>query len=520
MANGNPFDAAVSENPFDQAVAAPAVAPAATAAPAQAPAAPQPPSFLQSMGAAAKTMLMPTQAMPESWKAGIGHALDAMGGKQLGAVLSKPEVQAATMMPGAEAGVAAEEFLPKAIGAARVLEPYGTMKNSIRTIMDRITGAGSAIAKEEAQAQAVVEANISKWRQVEQESQQAQQAATAKNIATDRAAVQHLAEKRAEVEAENKAIREVGARRENLVKMTDQIKPALRKHLQDVTDSVFDNLNERWDAVREKIGDIVKSNPEKLQAGMNEALGKVSGTNRDLFQKIVDSSFGDANITTLGWKDAQAAYTNLGARLAKGGLPGDVYRGLEAFQDVLGAEMDSMAQARGAREDYNMVRKDWSQAMRDLRDVRTSPIAKALTKEDPKFAAKAFEGPLTGPAGKAQRVWAKYQKFGANSYLPTKYRSMLEELKTLPKTAKEAELPAEQTVSKYAPGPTSPTSATIQTHPVDADAIRAQKVSEFRDKALKTGLRVTEIGGPGSLLGYEIWKRWAGSKTPGVPVGP
>lgn len=467
-------------DPYAKYLRKPAAAPPAAPPPAAA-ATPQAPSFLQSMGAAAKTMLMPTQMMPESWKAGIGHGLDAMGMNKLGAVLSKPEVQLATGMPGSEAGVAAEEFLPKA-------EPYVQKGMSV---MDRLTGAGKEIAEKQAAAR------------------EGQEAATAKNISTDREAVQHLAEKRAEVEAENAVMRQQGAQRENLKQMTEQIKPTLRKHLQDVTDSVFDNLNQRWDMVREKVGDIVKANNEKLQAGMNEALGKVSGANQDLFQKIVNTSFGKANITTLGWKDAQAAYSNLGARLAKGGLPGDVYRGLEAFQDVLGSEMEEMAQSQGARDDYNMVRKDWSQAMTDLRDVRKSPIARALAKDDPKFAAKAFEGPLTGPAGKAQRTWAKYQKFGANSYLPTKYRSMLEELKSLPRSTTLKELPAEQIESKYTPGPST------LTH---------EQKQKIRDERMNTLLKwAAGIGGTALIGGggAELMKRWiGGGPRPGAPPGP
>jgi hypothetical protein len=189
--------------------------------------------------------------------------------------------------------------------------------------------------------------------------------------------------------------------------------------------------------------------------------------------------------------------------------------------------MESMANAAGVKSDFVGVKKDWGQAMADLKDTYKpiakggSPVAHALSKADPQGAAKVFEGPLTGPANRAMKILSRYKKYGADLSYPLRYRSMLEEGESLPKP-KGVKMPTEptprptpeMTSAPYKPGPPSPNVAEYKTHPVDKDAIRKEAMSKFKKKAAVyagTGLGLTAGA-------YELWQKLTGGKEASAPL--
>lgn len=412
----------------------------------------------------------------------------------------------------------------------------------IKAGMDKLAGVPGAIAKEESAAAVTRAGNVAKFREVEQDVQEARAATQSKNISTYREAEQHLAAKQEEVAAVNKAEREayqvekkaateeqgkqdiLAARKVNLAKAEEQIKPALQKNLVDTRDAVFGDLDQRWDTVRQAVGPNIKANPQAIATASNTAMAGITSVNQELYAKVVEDAFGGASPSKLSWQEAQAVYTKLGNRLAQGGLPYDVWNGLKSFQSSLGNEMETMANAAGARNDFVTVRRDYAQAMADLKDIHksvangASPIAHALNKADSANAAKYFEGKLTGPANRALKILARYKKYGADLNYPLRYRSILDESESLPKP-KVVKQPTEPTPrptpemasSPYKAGPADPTSAAYQTHPVDRAAIRAEQMSKLKKRA-------ATVGGIG--LSYEIIHKLFGGTTTSGPAVP
>ena len=284
------------------------------------------------------------------------------------------------------------------------------------------------------------------------------------------------------------------ARKEALQRGAEELQPRLQQHIQDVHTNVRADLDQRWDAIRSVFkpqpGQApMFANPNAIAQGVRGSSQGVSAANVELFNKVVADAFGDSKPAAMQWNDIQGVYTKLGNRLAKGGLPGDVWRGLDSLQSSIGTEMEDMANAKGIKPQLQSVKKDWSSYMKDFQNTRVSvakggsPLAHSLESPDPGTAVKHFEGDA---GDRAVSTLSKYKKYGARPEMAQKYRSVLEDVTTAPKGGKVKEMPSLKQEPK-----------------VDTEAIRKNAVSKTKRAVVKGAIGAAGVGAIGMTI-YDL----------------
>jgi hypothetical protein len=282
----------------------------------------------------------------------------------------------------------------------------------------------------------------------------------------------------------------LASRKEALEKGAQELQPRLQQHVAEVHDAVLNDLNQQWDVVRQGVKNIT-ANPNTISTSLAKSNKLVSAPNIDLFNKVVGDAMGEANPARMGWADIQALYTNLGNRLAKGGLPGDVWRGLSAYQDGVGDEMETMANAGGVKKELVAVKKGWGRYMNDFKNTRVavakggSPLAHSLQASDPGAAVQHFEGDA---GDRATQTLAKYKKYGARPELAQKYRNVVEMASEAPAGGKDVKMPK----LKQEPG-------------VDTESIRKEAIRKGKRRLAIGALGAAGAGVAGGI-GYDIYQ--------------
>jgi hypothetical protein len=398
---------------------------------------------------------------PSPLREAVTKGLDVMGGKKLGEFeqrhpLALPSAQIATGYEMGSAPIAG--MVEDIISGAKSIAP-GT-KGLIRRTLEKLGGAEGDIAKATTERTAKEAENLSTF----------QQQATKAIQSNDQQAL-------------------LAARKQALQRGVEELQPRLQQHIQDTHNVVRANLDKRWDAIRQAFAPVagqppILANPNAIAAGVRSTSAKVSGANTELFQRVVQDAFGESNPANMEWKDIQGVYTKLGSRLAKGGLPGDVWRSAKALQDTLGTEMETMANVRGVKADLQSVKADWSQYMEDFQNTRKavakggSPLAHSLQSPDPGTAVKPFEGDA---GDRATQTLSRYKKYGARPELAKKYRDVTEEAAKAAKGGKVSEMPRLKKET-----------------PVDVKAIKKEAASKAK--------KVISYGAAGALGAEGVYK--------------
>lgn len=479
MANGNPIDAALTDNPIDQALSAPAAT--QQAAPPQAMPAgamqqrPGGPIITADQARRNAMRRNPRTGMPMSDVPGTGIEAITPTGIALGAALGGP-VGAGI---GGGVGGAVEHKLEQVQGAPQT---HGSYTGSV--------AGGAALGMGTEYGGELVGKGV-----------KALAPATARVLSKLSGADAAVEEARSAFrKAGSEAIQErnlqaaLAGRKEALKRGVEELQPRLQEHLQEVHDAVRGDLDARWEKLRTAVGTDVKANVQSLATKMAEATKNVSEANRGLFDKVIADAHGVGDATNMDWQEAQAVYTKLGARLAKGGLPGDVWRGLKAYQNAVGSEMGEMTEAKALGKFYAELKTDWSAYMNDFQNSRVavarggSPVAHALDKADAPMAAKHFEGPA---GDRAVQTLSKYKDYGARPELAQTYRDIVAEAKSAPK-------------GKTVQVPQPPTT---------------QEIQAIRQKANRAFLRQAGIGVGGAALTWDVLKNLFGSSAAPAPGG-
>lgn len=198
-----------------------------------------------------------------------------------------------------------------------------------------------------------------------------------------------------------------------------QLDPALR-----------DRASTMFDAVREKVGAVTRPGTN-LGTAARVALSKISGSSeipkpfKDILAKYKETEPNELPFTTstggttmvpkghpiyevlksqgvtappVTFGDLQGYYSETGAELSKGTLPGDVYQATKELHNAIGDMMQEMANAAGAGKQFWDSRVFYRNYM-DVFHEPTGPsgsgsaVAQALLAKDPTTAARFFFGP-------------------------------------------------------------------------------------------------------------------------------
>jgi hypothetical protein len=141
-----------------------------------------------------------------------------------------------------------------------------------------------------------------------------------------------------------------------------------------------------------------ESDPEFIEdptKGIN-SLGKV-GKDSPYYELLKQRFGGGAAAPPVTFADLQGYYTETGAELAKGTLPGDVYQATKQLHNDIGDMMQEMANSAGAGKQFWDSRVFYRSYMDTFHEPTGpsssgSPVAQALQAKDPLVAVDKFAG--------------------------------------------------------------------------------------------------------------------------------
>ena len=113
--------------------------------------------------------------------------------------------------------------------------------------------------------------------------------------------------------------------------------------------------NKYFNAVNAKLNPL-PADMETIATGLTDSLGKIKGTEAEptvlkAISKRIEA--GDA----LTYEDLQGFYSELGNEISKGTLPGDIYTAYDAMHEVVGEDMQRIANSQGEPLDTRTVPK-------------------------------------------------------------------------------------------------------------------------------------------------------------------
>ena len=410
---------------------------------------------------AVKGMLTPLADLPKVPGAIKDIAESKYGGPALGLTIPRAVGQAGGMYLTGKAVEVAPKVLPKLKSAARITS-------------QEIAGAGrEPIAKATRAREAKVAARETRY-------QERSAKASEKFIKETHEAKQSQA-------AEEK----LGNRREVLERSKEAYSDIVKKNVDEAHQAVRQSLNERWNALREKIGAETPVDATKVYDAIEEAKKEyLRGSPASLKQfndlikemgvdELVEQTTGGLKAAPgakMPWQTARTHYSNVGERLASGGLPGNVFKALQHVEKGLDGVLTDAARRFGSGAEYGALKNDWSQYMRDWNDMSAlstggSPLARILRAKDPAMV----DTQVLGESGdRLISTVAKYKKHGASPRLFTAMREVNNELAGLPEPKKLSALPEKAVVSSPRELP-----------PIDPKRIRLEKLEEFAGRPFR-----------------------------------
>lgn len=181
----------------------------------------------------------------------------------------------------------------------------------------------------------------------------------------------------------------VASRKTALESGVNKLSDKFQTDLKATRDKAAAEANAKYTKLNEALGE--KSIESKTLMGhMEEAAEKFKGSNTEpaIFKDIKKAVEGGDSIS---YSDLQGYYSELGAELKKGTLPGDVYTAYNTLQDAIGGEMQKVADANGMGPQLTDARTSWRNLKQTFYDPK-SPLRKALDSKEPGAAARTLVG--------------------------------------------------------------------------------------------------------------------------------
>lgn len=220
------------------------------------------------------------------------------------------------------------------------------------------------------------------------------------------------------------------------------ISERLQQNVQQTHEAVRSGLNQRWDALRDKVGDTpVATRPvldaieksRQMLAGTPADLKVFSDIVRNLDQRgaegiseeaFVRAQAGDNSAIPslvsqragleptpaaegIPFQDARTQYSALGDQWSN--ADGNLRRALRNVYDAYGKSIQGAAEEAGAGGEYSDLKRDWSQYVNDWQD--RTPLNKVLNAPHPAYVTPIAKG--IGSDLLSQQL-ARYQQAGAD----------------------------------------------------------------------------------------------------------
>ncbi len=322
-----------------------------------------------------------------------------------------------------------------------------------------------------------------------------------------------------QVKARNQAQQELHTNRGNLARNINQGSADLGTGIEALDKKVRAQGNEKYNAVRAKVSadegveiepvadavrhaeqKIIKGSPESVRQfhsiQSKEAMGQVEGEGAegggavppDIWESLTAEQQAG---TKLKFDQLQGYSSEIGTRLAKGGLQDDVYRALKYVKEAIDKQKEVIAGRNGAASELKAADSFWRQYMETFYD-KPSAVAATLArvgKLDPEYYAEPFFGKAAKTsinklrsydpdlASKAENLRQQQEEF--------KKTGGAAALRKGPKVEAEPEAPAPGQPPKK-PEFESPKTVEQPAVPTEADVI-ARKKSEIQKEARNLG---------------------------------
>jgi hypothetical protein len=310
----------------------------------------------------------------------------------------------------------------------------------------------------------------------------------------------------------------------------DKLSQDFSSELNALEKKVRGEANEKYAAVREKVGDATVPR-ENLANSVRKAEAKLQGSSENIkvFRDIM-SKTGDDTVTSGGmdfgpgtpvyesvknspgglpnaaepatFADLQGYYSELGDKLSSGNLPGDVYQAMKGLREDVGGMMQEMADSRGASAELKQAQKFYHDYMETFREPSGpsgsgSPVAQARLAKDPAYVRKPFVG---DSGARGVEMLAKYSPdLAKKARAIAKYQT---EADAIPSRAPKVKEPP--------PVPAKPETPTVDVNKVAREAIatRAKNWGSFNARDIGI-LSASAIGGVLEAIlsgrgGYEL----------------
>lgn len=391
----------------------------------------------------------------------------------------------------------------------------GALRDKARTFAQNRTGASTMRTTEPivkqylSDSERAAEANAEKQRVHTQRVQEAEQEAADKTTANREKTAQQLETKR-EAEKSN-------ARASSIDRSLKEGSQKLGERVKDLDAKLREEANEKYATVRQAVGNdpgvpladlaqaaqyaeqnILKGSAENIKQFRElarkapEDEGIVSGgvtfpPDSALYRMLQDAGAIERG-GTIPFDQLQGYSSEIGAKLAKGGLPGDIYQALKYLKDKIDAAKQTIADRNGAGEALKQADGFWHSYM-DLfynSDSAISKVRAAVGTLDPEFYADAFTKGKAGDVavGKLKQLQTRHAAdASAAADLARNLRSAHTELENTKISAVKPVEPPKRVQPKAVEPPRETPSPTAPT----ADDIMASKRQKVRNTADTAG---------------------------------
>ena len=436
----------------------------------------------------------------------------------VGPLIQQAEPYATSPTPGKGLGTEANYFTPEQVGATTRAASYKAIPEAAAATVPPVLRKGAEIMQgtgKEAPTKAPLTQRIAQstlnigpklTERAVKEATDTYETALQKVTEDNAAALKDWREQTVATKQRNTAKQGMVDRKAALQAGVEKLSSTLRDGLQALEKKVRAEGNSRYAKVAERVGDdavpasnlspavehaqtnIIKGSPENIkqfrdildQAGGGEvtiggAGGGGVGPGHPLYEQLkAEGAIGASGQLT--FDNLRGYSSELGARLAQGNLPGDVYQAIKSVKAAIDDQVFQLAKKHGADGMLKDANNYWARYKDTFYNTDAlakggSPVAAAFGATDPTYVTR----PFSGPAGsRGVEMLAAYDPRLAQ--LARNTAKAIEEGKGLPSQAKLKGLPERPTVAggELKPNPELPT--------VDPTELKRARVEKLADQ--------------------------------------
>jgi hypothetical protein len=249
-------------------------------------------------------------------------------------------------------------------------------------------------------------------------------------------------EKAAEAMAHNKEVEQITNRKAALGRGVEEYSRLTKENADQVYAQARQSLNTRWNNFRSMMRD--KTSPTQASDLIEQARaeylrgspGQLTVFNNLLKELGIGSKeelaeMGIRADAELPYETKRVHFSAINDRMAKGDLPGNIYKALEHVRNGLDEELTSDAAKYGLGDEYKALKKEEAQFRSDWEDPH-GPLTQLRVLQKRDVPVAHFERYITGQEGdRIPKAMARYRQYGSKPYLAAKVRATARAAKAL-----------------------------------------------------------------------------------------